>query len=481
MLSELSTLMAKLNMSSLAELALQVGVVNAWEVNESQDDPECQPNDPESLLRVMRKKNFLTPWQSDKLSKGDTDGYFLGGYKLLYLISSGSFGRVYRASDPNGTVVAIKVLRQRWSENAQSIKLFEREGKVGMSLQHPNIVQILAVNSDPVTKQHYIVMEFVEGTTLKDFLATRKKLTVAEAMKITEDAAAGLEYAAAKGMTHRDLKPTNILISTQGVAKLVDFGLAGVTGGADDTKVERTVDYAGLEKATLAKPNDPRSDIYFLGCVVYEMLSGRSPLDMTKDKAARMQKSRFENVQPLTPTEVQAPPAVFQLVEMMMALNPVLRYQSPQQLHDAVCKVRQGLEASAGGSGPKTLFLVEPNEKLQEAIRVRFKEAGFRVLLSADPSKALLRFQQTPFDALIVDAGATGERGFVVFREIMEEARQVHHPCGGVVMLSENQAKWLDRLFPNPRQVALVRPINMKQLFTTVTELVPAPTPAPGG
>src|SRR6202044_2179087 len=102
---------------------------------------------------------------------------------------------------------------------------------------------------------------------------------------------------------------TNILISTEGVAKLVDFGLAGVKGGEDDTKVERTVDYAGLEKATGAKANDPRSDIYFLGCVVFEMLAGRSPIIMSKDKAVRMLKSRFEGVQPMTPEEAQAPPA----------------------------------------------------------------------------------------------------------------------------------------------------------------------------
>jgi serine/threonine protein kinase len=470
--------MATLDIGSLADLVSQVGLVPDWQVNECREDADCKSGDPAALLRVLERKGLVTPWQSQKLLKGETDGYFLGGYKLLYRISSGSFGRVYRAEDrQTGTIVAVKVLRQRWTDNAHSVELFEREGKVGMSLEHPNIVQLMAVNRDPVTKQYYIVMEFIEGTTLRDFLSKRGKLPVAEAMKVTEEAAAGLAHAATKGMTHRDLKSTNILMSSGGVAKLVDFGLAGVQGGGDDTKVERTVDYAGLEKATGAKANDPRSDIFFLGCVVYEMLTGRSPISMSKDKTERMQKSRFENIPPIKPEEVQAPPAVFQLVETMMALKPEKRYQNPQQLLAAVKKVRAALEATSGvSSGPKTLFLAEPNEKLQDAIKAKFKDAGFKVLIASDPSKALTRFQQQPFDAVIVDAGATGESGFVAFREIMDEAKRVGHPCGGVLLLSEAQATWTERLFENPRQRVLVRPINLKQLYGAVTELVPAPT-----
>src|SRR5262249_25648049 len=130
----------------------------------------------------------------------------------------------------------------------------------------------------------------------------------------------------------------------------------------------------------------------------------------------------------------------------------------------------------APSTGPKTLFLVEPNEKLQDAIKDHFKKIGFKVLMASDPSKALSRYQQQPFDALIVDAGATGESGFVAFREILDEAKRVGHHCGGVLMLSEAQAAWSERLFANPRQTVLVRPINLKQLHTAVTGLVPAPT-----
>src|SRR6185369_10235505 len=131
----------------------------------------------EDMVRMLERKRHLTPWQGHKLLKGDTEGYFLGGYRLLYKIASGSFGRVYRADDPNtGTVVAVKVLRHKWSDDKHSIDLFEREAKLGISMRHPNVVQILAVNQDTASKQYYMVMEFVEGGNLRDFMTIRKKL-----------------------------------------------------------------------------------------------------------------------------------------------------------------------------------------------------------------------------------------------------------------------------------------------------------------
>src|SRR5262249_60712092 len=135
-----------------------------------------------------------------------------------------------------------------------------------------------------ITGQYYIVMEFVEGGNLRDFLAIRKKLSPAEALKLIEDAASGIGHAYSRGVTHRDMKLTNVLISTQGTAKLVDFGLAGIFSRKglelehSSDKVDRTVDYAGLEKRTGVKAGDIRSDIYFLGTILYEMLTGRAPL-----------------------------------------------------------------------------------------------------------------------------------------------------------------------------------------------------------
>jgi CheY-like chemotaxis protein len=469
-------------------LAQKLGLATAEQIEEAWEELGNRGGAAEPWLRLMERRGFLTPYQTAKLLKGDTDGFVLGGYRLLYKIASGSFGRVYRADDPRtGNVVAIKVLRRKWSEDKHNIELFEREGKMGMTLRHPNIVEILAVNRDPVSKQYYIVMEFVEGGNLRDFLGIRKKLEPAETLRILEDAVTGLAHAYSKGFSHRDMKLTNVLVSSQGVAKLVDFGLAGdhgpspaalaATRDKDELQVDRTVDYAGLEKCTGVVSGDIRSDIYFLGCVVYELLTGRSPLEMTKDPRARMNRERFLRVKPMGKEEVNGPAAVFRLVETMMALNPTERYQTPSQLLDAIRDVRRELEGKngKGAAGPRTLFIVEKDARLQDALREKFKEEGYRVLMAADPTRALDRFRQQPYDALIVDAGTTGEEGAYVFDRILGDAKRHELACAGILILSEAQAQWADKVEATGPVAVLVRPVTLKQLRLKLAELVGAP------
>jgi eukaryotic-like serine/threonine-protein kinase len=475
--------MSNLTAAALAQLATKLGLLGQTQLQECRESLTAANASPDQFLRALERKGYLTPWQSQKLLKGELTGYFLGGYRLLYKIASGSFGRVFRADDPQtGVVVAIKVLRQRWSEERRTIELFEREGKVGRSLQHPNIVSILAVDRDPASKQYYIVMEFVEGGNLRDFLAIRKKLAPAEAVRLLEDTVSGLAYASGLGVSHRDIKPTNILISAQGAAKLVDFGLAGICTAADGKadKTYRTVDYAGLEKATGVQPGDARSDIYFLGCVFFEMLTGRSPLDLPADPKARMKKQRFDKAQTLRPGEVDAPPAVFTLLNTMMAYRPQDRYQAPAQLLEAVREVRRELD----GSGPpaakateRSVFVVEKNPRLQDALRDGLKKLGYRVFLSADPTAALNRYRQKPFDALVLDSGSADEESVDRFEQIMDEAARLKRPCGGILLLAEDQADWAERVQARPQVAVLVRtkarPLTLKQVAEQLGEFVP--------
>jgi serine/threonine protein kinase len=471
--------MSATDVNSTAALVSRLRLADSFEVARCAEELDGRSATGQDLLRVLERKGLITPLQSSKLMRGDRDGYFLGGYRLLYKIAAGSFGRVYRGDDPNtGTVVAIKVLRRKFSDDAHMVELFHREGKVGQTLHHPNIVQILAVGQDPATRQHFIVMEFVEGGNLRDILKIRKKMGVREAIKILEECAAGLAAAQSRGLTHRDLKPTNILISSTGVAKLVDFGLAEIAGGVaegEESEVDRTVDYAGLERATGVKAGDVRSDIFFLGCVFYEMLTGRPALPHTRDKNARMARRRYEELPPLLPNEVEAPPSVFKLYERMTAFQPHDRYQTPAQLHDAVRRVQAELEgnpaAALAPTGPKTIFVVEGNERLQDALREKLRSVGYRVLMAHDPERAEQRYRTQPFHALLVDAGTAGEDGLNAFKRILRLADDSGLAIAALLVLSEDQSEWAKEIPGHRGAGSLTRPINLKQIYTKLDEL----------
>jgi serine/threonine protein kinase len=475
--------MAPSDAAGLAQLAIRLGLVDDEQCRECRAELDPSMSTPEALLRVMERKAFLTPWQGAKLLKGDIDGYFLGGYRLLYRISAGTFGRVYRADNPHtGEIVAIKVLRRKWSNDVHKIELFEREGKVGMTLRHPNLVRIIAVSKDPQTGQHFIVMEFVEGGNLRDIMTIRKKLAPLDAIRILDDAANGLAYAFSRGLTHRDIKLTNILLSTTGEAKLVDFGLAEITGpsangGDDELNVDRTVDYAGLEKATGQKNGDIRSDIYFLGCTFYEMLTGEPLLSVTKDPKQRMMKHRFSVTANLRKDDPHLTGPVFSLLSRMTAFNPTERFQNPAQLVEAIRQTKAELTGEPRTdrlpTGPQSVFVVEHHPKLQDAFREKLKSMGYRVLISIDANRACERYAQQPFQAFIVDGGTTGEDGLYAMSKVMSEAGLQSLPCVGILILSEEQVDWAGRAGEIPNTTVLIRPVTMKQITTVLREKLP--------
>ena len=336
-------------------------------------------------------------------------------------------------------------------------------------------------------------MEFVEGGSLRDFLLIRKKLEPAEALRILEDVTAGLCYATSRGVTHRDIKLTNILISSQGAAKLVDFGLAKIYSrrdlqGPDDKKIDRTVDYAGLEVATDVPAGDVRSDIFFLGCVLSEMLTGQPPLSTTRDRHARMQRHRYSDIPPMKRDDVNGPPSLFRLIDTMMAFDPQQRYQTPSQLLEAIRTVRRDVEDRTGSLAARqtvrNLFLVEKDEHLQNALREKLKKIGYRVLLAADPARAVDRFQQQPYDVLIVDAGTTGKEGQSIFERILFDAERQGLTVCGILMLSEDQAAWASEVKDRSNATVLVRPVTFKQLSRKLEEMTPlttAPASMPAG
>ncbi|MGE5195032.1 MAG: protein kinase domain-containing protein [Deltaproteobacteria bacterium] len=440
----------------------------------------CQTED---VLRWLEHKGILTSYQVGRIEKGEIDGLVLGPYKLMYRNASGSFARVYRACDlRTGKMVGLKVLRQRWSEDPKAVAEFHREADLGKALKHENIVPIYEVGES--NKQHYLAMEFVEGGNLRDFINIRKKLSPIEATRCLVDMTAGLDYAFGRGSTHRDLKMTNVLMSSQGVAKLVDFGLAGV---AEDQRYEgesaqRALEYATLEKNTGAPRSDPRSDLYFLGAIYYELVTGVPPLSRTKDRLERSQFSRYQQVRPVRVLEPNLPRCVANIIDRMMQLNPSLRYQTPgdalRDLRAAYAEVGQtpspaAPRAAAESTRPPgatnalhTIMCIEDRHKQQDVLREYFSKHGFRVLVLSDLQRGLTRLKSSPPDCMIIMGDALGDdavKGYSDAQEICGDA-----PVSVVLVLAEQQSAWKDRLPETPSSRVLVQPVTLRELRKVV-------------
>ncbi len=402
------------------------------------------------LLDVLVETSTLTPFQAESIKRLDTDILVLGGNKLLYPNAAGSFARVFRAENlETGKTVAVKLLRHRWNNDPETIDLFRREAELGQKLKHPNIVPIYEIGEE--AGHHFFVMEFIEGGNLKDFVQIRKQIEPLEAVKYTIDIARGLEYALTLGVTHRDLKMTNVVFTVDGTARLIDFGLAtddDLLEKVGEGGVQTALEYSTLEKGTGAPRNDPRSDLFFLGTILYEMLLGQPPYPRTKSREERKQLTRYRNIRPLHEALPSCPRDVSFIVERMLTINPNDRYQSPTELlkdlnaakaklmQEAAGKPSPMNRVSSNGSKELSLLCVERRTREQDILRDYFTRHGFRVLMISDPDRALGRLATNPPDLFLCMATVHGEEEMPeVYQELINVAASRQIPS--VIMVPD--------------------------------------------
>ncbi len=491
--------MAEMSAEQFAQRAFDLNLLDARQLETIWSELGTRDLPATELRSLLVRKELLTNYQVEKLLTGKRAGFFYGDYKVLYLIGAGTFARVYRAvHKETGQVVAVKVLRSRYSDDLTKTDQFLREAKMVMTLRHPNIAPIFDIHTDRFS--HYMVMEFVEGQNLRDFVKVRGKLEVVEALRIIADVTSGLDYALKHSITHRDLKLSNVLLASNGRAKLVDFGLAAAGDKvaadiSDTTSTPRSIDYAGLERATGVRKDDRRSDIYFTGCMLYHMLSGHAPLVETKDRVQRLSMSRFQDVKPITQLDPNLPPRVVLLVNKAMELSADKRYQTPgEMLSDvklAAKMISEGGDmpstteeaAAAPGTAPTapteelegkshTVMLVESNVALQDLLREKLKQLGYRVLVTIDPDRALGRFEDDASIAgcIVFGTGELGAAAVEAFNRFASQDTTQRVPA--ILLVDRKHQRLIKHAKLAEHRVVVAMPLKFKEFRGVLTSLL---------
>lgn len=324
--------------SIIGRLVIDQGFATPEELQRCLDLSRAIEANNRSIAELLVDNEYITRRQMERLREqaaAEKSGKSIPGYKIISELGKGAMAKVFKAKQISlDRMVAIKVLPKRFNTNKQFIERFYAEGRAAAALNHPNIVQAYDVGKSGDI--YYFVMEYVDGATVYDEIAKRKRVPEEEALDIVIQVAEALEHAHERGLIHRDVKPKNIMFTKGGVVKLADMGLARAMSDKEAAEAEQgkafgTPYYISPEQIRGEKEIGPPADIYSLGATLYHMVTGQVPFD-GKDPTAVMRKH--------LKGELVAPDHVYQklsagiseVIEMMMAKDPKARYQRCKDL-----------------------------------------------------------------------------------------------------------------------------------------------------
>jgi serine/threonine protein kinase len=268
-------------------------------------------------------------------------------------------------------------------------------------------------------------------------------------------------------------------MSSHRIAKLVDFGLASTStsdSGAEEGNL-RALEYATLEKGTGAPEDDPRSDLFFLGAVVYEMLAGVPPYPATKDRLERKQLSRYTNVRNVRSVSPDVPAVLGDIVDRLMRVNPNERFQTPTEVVHATRQALKELGGSPRGEatgGPRTVLCIETRPKHQDLLREYLTKLGYRVLMLSDIQRGLTRMRSSPTDCFVLMGDSLGESQSSSFQDFLRWKKT--SSTAAVVVLSQKQAGWKQTLEESGSTRVLVQPIQLRDIRHELDVALEQPT-----
>jgi eukaryotic-like serine/threonine-protein kinase len=292
--------------------------------------------DPSTLAKEIGRRGWLTAYQLKEIYRGRGAELILGPFVLLELLGEGGMGRVFKAQQTRlGRIVALKVIRREKVTKPQVVLRFHQEITAASKLSHPNVA--FALDADEADGLHYFAMEYVEGIDLTKLVRERGQLPVHVACEYIRQAAIGLQHAFEKGLVHRDVKPSNLIVTPKGQVKVLDLGLAMLydnPGGDDGNRVTQeglvlgTPDFLAPEQAQNPLGVDIRADVYALGATLYYLLTARVPYEATSPTDKLLQ-----HVTAPPPSLLRyrpdAPPQLDATIQWLMAKRPEDRPQTP--------------------------------------------------------------------------------------------------------------------------------------------------------
>jgi serine/threonine protein kinase len=276
-----------------------------------------------------------------------------GRYRLERRLGFGGMSTVHLAFDLRlERQVAVKLLAEHLAEDPTFVSRFQREAQAAARLVHPNVVQVFDSGLDERTAQHFIVMEYIEGQSCAEILRDDGWVEVEEAVSIVEQACEGLYYAHRNGVVHRDVKPGNLLRSREGEVKLADFGIAKATEQSSITQVGSVLGTAAYLAPEQARGEEagPPADLYALGVVAYQLISGRLPYEATSLTELAL-KQQQEEPPTLDSVVAAVNPELADAVAIALTLDPRDRYQTAREMGRAVANAHNGIQPTPPGAG----------------------------------------------------------------------------------------------------------------------------------
>jgi len=340
--------------TEVGKVVVEMGLATRTEIEFCREQQK-QSSDPNqrSLADLLIDHQFITTNQAKRIRKQleERRGSQIPGYQLISKLGKGAMATVYKARQMSlDRIVAVKVLPKKMSDNPEFVERFYKEGKAAARLSHNNIVQAIDVGCAP-EGYHYFVMEYVEGMTLYDIMqpppvGEGRNFAEAEALDIMIQMADALAHAHLRNLIHRDVKPKNILLTKDGVAKLTDLGLARAADDKEAAESEAgkaygTPYYISPEQIRGDMDIDFRADIYSLGATMYHLVTGKPPFDGETPSAVMHKHLK----QPLTPADhinTALSAGVGEIIDIAMAKNRDERYQSTNDLLEDLQAVKRG-------------------------------------------------------------------------------------------------------------------------------------------